>query len=192
VIRAVPSRYHPALVALHWLLALVIIGLLCLGFFVLADMPNSDPKKLNILVAHMAAGILVLVLMIFRLIVRVRSAHPKAAGTGSPALDRLASVAHHGLYAIVFLMIASGWCTGFLIRGVFAPHGGHLPATFAVFPTFRIHAALAALLAFLIVGHIAAALYHQFVLKDHLFRRMRFGKRVGAARDEKFSPSSSR
>ena len=42
--RGVASRYQPVLVALHWLLALMIIGLLCLGFFVLANMPNTDPK----------------------------------------------------------------------------------------------------------------------------------------------------
>ncbi len=54
--RALASRYQPVLVALHWLLALMIIGLLCLGFFVLADMPNTDPKKLDILVWHMAGG----------------------------------------------------------------------------------------------------------------------------------------
>ena len=57
--RAVASRYQPVLVALHWLLALMIIGLLCLGFFVLADMPNTDPKKLDILVWHMAGGMLI-------------------------------------------------------------------------------------------------------------------------------------
>jgi cytochrome b561 len=62
--RALASRYQPVLVAPHWLLALMIIGLLCLGFFVLANMPNSDPKKLDILVWHMAGGMFVLVLMI--------------------------------------------------------------------------------------------------------------------------------
>ena len=59
--RAIASRYQPVLVALHWLLALMIIGLLCLGFFVLADMPNTDPKKLVILVWHMTGGMFVLV-----------------------------------------------------------------------------------------------------------------------------------
>jgi len=33
-------------------------------------------------------------------------------------------------------------------------------------------------LAILIVVHVAAALYHQFVLRDGLFRRMCFGKRT--------------
>ena len=120
----------------------------------------------------------VLVLMIPRLIIRIWSARPAAATTGSPLLDRLASIAHDSLYVIVFLMIATGWTTGWLISGVFQPNGGSLPDTFAVFPTFQAHAVLAALLAFLIAGHIAAALYHQVVLKDGLFRRMWFGERT--------------
>ena len=172
------SRYQPALVALHWLLALMIIGLLCLGFFVLANMPNSDPKKLDILVWHMSGGMFVFVLMIVRVIIRRWSARPAIAATGSPRLDRLASIAHSGFYVIVFLMIATGWTTGWLISGVFQPNGEPLPDSFAVFPTFQAHAALATLLAVLIAAHIAAALYHQFVLKDGLFRRMWFGKRT--------------
>lgn len=176
--RALASRYQPVLVALHWLLALMIPGLLCLGFFVLADMPNTDPKKLDILVWHMAGGMFVLVLMVLRLIIHVWSARPAAATSGSRLLDRLAPMAHYSLYVIVFLMIATGWSTGWLISGVFQPNGEHLPDSFAVLPTFRAHAALAALLTGLIAAHIAAALYHQFVLKDGLFRRMWFGERT--------------
>jgi cytochrome b561 len=178
VSRALASRYQPVLVALHWLLALMIIGLLCLGFFVLANMPNTDPKKLDILVWHMTGGMFVLVLTILRFVIRIWSARPATATTGSPLLDRLASIAHHSLYVIVFLMIASGWYTGWLISGVFQHNGETLPNTFAVFPSFQAHAALATLLAILIAVHIAAALYHQFVLKDGLFRRIWFGKRT--------------
>jgi cytochrome b561 len=171
------SRYQPVLVALHWLLALMIIGLLCLGFFVLANMPNDDPGKLEILVWHMAGGMFVLVLTILRLIIRLASARP-AAVTRSLLLDRLALIAHYGLYVIVFLMIATGWYTGWLISGVFAHKGEVLPSSFAVFPSFQAHAVLATLLASLIAVHIAAALYHQFVLKDGIFRRIWFGQRM--------------
>ena len=176
--RALASRYQPVLVALHWLLALMIIGLLCLGFFVLANMPNTDPKKLDILVLHMSGGMFVLVLMILRVIIRRWSARPANATTGSPVLDRLASIAHGGLYVIVFLMIASGWLTGWFISSAFLPHGEPLPDTLAALPSFRAHAALATLLTILIAAHVAAALYHQFVLKDGLFRRVWFGERT--------------
>jgi cytochrome b561 len=186
--RGVASRYQPVLVALHWLVALMIIGLLCLGFFVLANMPNSDPKKLDILVWHMSGGMFVLVLMILRLIIRRWSARPATAVTGSALLDRTASMAHAGFYVIVFLMIATGWTTGWLISGVFQPNGGSLPDSFSVFPSFRAHAALATLLAVLIVVHVAAALYHQFVLKDGLFRRMWFGKRTIVSAENSRAP----
>ncbi|MBI3675288.1 MAG: cytochrome b [Proteobacteria bacterium] len=176
--RAVASRYQPVLVALHWLIALMIVGLLCLGFFVLANMPNSDPAKLDILKLHMAGGMFVLALMTLRVTICFRSTRPATATTGSSLLDRLASIAHTSLYAIVFLMIATGFFTGFLISSAFAPNGKPLPGTFAVFPTFQAHAVLATLLAILIAGHICAALYHQIVLKDGLFRRMWFGKRI--------------
>lgn len=183
--RALASRYQPVLVTLHWLLALMIIGLLCLGFFVLANMPNTDPEKLDILVWHMTGGMFVLVLMILRFIIRIWSARPAPATIGSPLLDRLASIAHYSLYAIVFLMTASGWSTGWLISGAFQPHGAPLPDTFAALPTFQAHAVLALLLTILIAGHISAALYHRFVLKDGLFRRMWFGERTVVPAEDK-------
>ena len=182
--RALASRYQPVLVALHWLIALMIIGLLCLGFFVLANMPNSDPNKLDILVWHMSGGMFVLVLMVLRLIIRRWSARPAMAVTGSPLLDRMASMAHIGFYVIVFPLIATGWTTGWFISDVFQPNGGSLPESFAVFPSFRAHAALATLLSIMIAVHVAAALYHQFVLKDGLFRRMWFGKRTMVSADK--------
>lgn len=177
MIGALASRYQPLLVALHWLLALMITGLLCLGFL-LANMPNTDPNKLDILVWHMAGGMVVLVLMILRVIIRVRSARPATATTGLRPLDRLASIAHASLYGIVFLMIASGWFTGWLISGSFEHNGPPLPQRFALLPSFQVHASLAFLLAILIAVHVAAALYHQFALKDGLFRRMWFGQRT--------------
>jgi cytochrome b561 len=176
--RGLATRHQPVLVALHWLIALLILGLLCLGFFVLENMPNTDPKKLDILVWHMSGGMLVLVLMVLRLTLRLRSARPATATSSSPRLDRLASMGHIGFYVIVFLMIATGFATGYLISGVFEPHGPPLPSSFAELPTFRAHAVLSLLLCVLIAGHICAALYHQFVLKDGLLRRMWFGKRT--------------
>jgi cytochrome b561 len=38
-----PTRYHPALVVLHWLLALLLIVALTMGTLVLSNLPNSSP-----------------------------------------------------------------------------------------------------------------------------------------------------
>jgi cytochrome b561 len=177
---ALASRYQPALVALHWLLALMIVSLLCVGVFA-RSLPNASPIKLDVLTLHMAGGTSVLLLMVLRFVIRVRSARPAPATIGSSRLDRLARITHYSFYAIILLMYASGFSTE-LISGlnhiVFEHSGAPLPRTFSVYPTFQVHAALAGLLALLIAGHIAAALYHQTVRKDGLLRRMWFGART--------------
>ena len=41
------SRYHPMLVALHWILALLIPAALALGTLVMAKIPTTDPMKVD-------------------------------------------------------------------------------------------------------------------------------------------------
>ena len=54
------SRYHPALVALHWLTAILILFSLGMGMLVLEEIPNSAPEKIDALRGHMIAGIAIL------------------------------------------------------------------------------------------------------------------------------------
>jgi cytochrome b561 len=78
-------------------------------------------------------------------------------------------------------MVGTGYATGILAglnRSVFQGSGEPLPASFAIYPTFVAHGYLAAILAGFIVLHALAALYHQFVRRDRLFRRMWFGRRA--------------
>jgi cytochrome b561 len=174
------SRYHPLLVTLHWLLAVLIIAMLCIGSLVLAPMPNTDPHKIGILLVHMSIGMAILALMVARFIVRMRTSRPADASTGYPRLDRLAPIIHCGFYVLVLLMVGSGYATAILAglnKSVFQGSGDPLPPDFSAYPTFVAHGMLAALLAGYIVLHIPAALFHQFVLKDGLLRRMFFGRR---------------
>ena len=53
---------------------------------------------------------------------------------------------------------------------------GALPKDFLEFPLRLAHGVLTKLLGALIFLHVVGALYHQFHLKDQLFRRMWFGK----------------
>jgi cytochrome b561 len=175
------SRYHPLLVALHWLLALLIIAALLVGYFGLAATPNTDPHKIDVLRVHMAGGMLILALMIIRFIVRILTSRPADAMTGYPRFDRIAPITHYGFYVLVVLMAGTGYTTGILAglpAIVFAGSGDPLPPTFLIYPTRVAHGYLAALLAGVIIVHVLAALYHQFVRKDGLFRRMAFGRRV--------------
>jgi cytochrome b561 len=172
--------YHPLLVALHWALAVLIVAALAIGFFGLAGMPDADPRKIGLLRLHMAGGILILVLTAIRFVVRARTSRPAAATSGYPLLDRLAPIAHYGFYVLILLMVATGYATGILAglpAIVFGGSGDPLPASFAIYPSFTAHFYIATLLAALIVLHVLAALHHQFVKKDGLFRRMSFGRR---------------
>jgi cytochrome b561 len=175
------TRYHPLLVALHWLLAFLLIAALFAGFFLLAPMPNSDPQKIRVLLVHMVIGMAILALMLVRFVIRMLTSHPEPTTTGYPFLDRIAPVTHYGFYVLVVLMVATGYATAILAglnRIVFQRSGEPLPEDFDVYPTFIAHSFFAAILAGFVVLHVLAALYHQFVRRDRLFRRIWFGRRV--------------
>lgn len=174
------TRYHPALVALHWLLAVLLIVGLIIGTFVLDPIAESDPAKLDALRTHMIAGLLVLLLMVIRLVVRLRTSHPPEADIGVPALNKVARLAHWALYIAVFGLIGSGIGMSILAGLppiVFGGSGDPLPMSFDDLPPRAAHGIFATVLTLLIAGHVAAALYHQFVRKDGLLSRMWFGKR---------------
>jgi cytochrome b561 len=179
------SRYHPLLVTLHWLLAVLIVAALALGALVMVKIPNSDAMKLEALRSHMSGGVLILLLMLVRLFVRTRTTHPAPASAGNPMLDRLAWASHRLFYVVVLGMAGSGIFmalqTG--LPGIVFGRGGALPADFWVFPVRTVHYLFSRLLMALIALHVAGALYHTLILKDGLLRRMFFGRRILAAPD---------
>lgn len=175
-----PTRYHPALVALHWLLALGLIFALSMGTLSLDKLPNASPDKIGALRGHMIVGVVLAGLMLVRLITRLKSATPPAASTGSGALDLLGRVVHAGLYLAVFLMAASGAATAFLAdlpQIVFFGSGQPLLEDFRHLWPRSVHGLMAKVLMALIVLHVIGALFHQFRLKDRLLSRMWFGPR---------------
>jgi cytochrome b561 len=173
------SRYHPLLVMLHWILAVLIMAALALGALVMVNIPNNDPMKLEALRSHMGGGMLILLLMLVRLVVRMRTQRPAPASTGNPALDRLAWASHRLFYVAVFGMAVSGMLMALQadLPAVLFGKGGALPADFWVFPMRTVHYLFSRVLIALIALHVAGALYHALVLKDGLLRRMFFGRR---------------
>lgn len=174
------KRYHPVLVALHWLLAVLIITGLIMGTQVLSATPNDAPEKLFYLKMHMTMGLVILLLMIVRLIVRFFTAKPPAADIGNNVLNRLGVATHYLFYLVVILMALSGLATANMAGLpdiVFGGSGVPLPPTFDDFPPRMAHGALSVVLLLLVIGHVLAFLYHQFVRRDGLFSRMWFGRR---------------
>jgi cytochrome b561 len=173
------QRYHPLLVALHWLMALMILLALAAGGLVLANMPPDSPEKVQGLGGHMIFGMAIGVLLILRLVTRTRSTHPPRAETGNEMLDRIGRWTHWGFYALIAGMVLTGLATALgagLFPIVYGAAAETLPPDLAAMPTRIAHGLIATILVALIALHLAAALYHQFVLKDGLLRRMWFGR----------------
>ncbi|MFP4406821.1 cytochrome b [Rhodosalinus sp.] len=172
------TRYHPILVVLHWLLALMVLGALIGGAFSLDPIPEDSPDKIGVLRLHMIFGLSILALMVVRLVVRLRTPHPAPADIGNEALNQVAPWLHWMFYALVFGLAASG-----ILMSVEAGLGdivfGGAPGPVPELDTLRPragHGLLALALALLIAGHIGAAIYHQAVRRDGIMRRMGFGR----------------
>ncbi|MGC2458763.1 MAG: cytochrome b/b6 domain-containing protein [Gallionellaceae bacterium] len=168
------KRYHPALVVLHWLLAVAILGMFALGFFVLDEMKSTDPQKSGLSILHIIGGIVILVLTIAQLVIRVKMPRPDPIVTGKPLVDKLATGVHHLLYTLTVLVIVAGLVLAFSadLFAILFLHTGTLPKDFEDFSSHEVHGYLANGLIAVVGLHLAGALYHQFILKDNILARM--------------------
>ena len=173
------KRYHPALVSLHWIVMLLIFATLLFageegeGGFALS-FGNFPPMGI-----HMILGITTLVLLTVRLLVRWFTKHPDWASTGTPFLDLIGKLTHFGLYFFTFSITITGivmaWQRGWFdfIFG-FGPTAANFHQ--GAFSLGAFHGVSWAALFALILLHVGAALYHQFIKKDNLLGRMWYGK----------------
>ncbi len=174
------SRYTHTAIALHWLLALMILTSLSVGVY-MADLPLGV-QRLKLYNWHKWAGVTILALSAARLLWRLT--HRPPADLPMPAWQ--AKVAHglHGaMYALFFIVPLTGWAyssaAGFPIVwfGVlplpsFVPEGDKALAE-AIKP---LHMIAAFTLATLVLAHIGAALKHQWIDRDRLLARMGLGR----------------
>ncbi|HEX5807787.1 MAG TPA: cytochrome b/b6 domain-containing protein [Anaerolineales bacterium] len=174
----ISARYHPLQVSFHWLVVALLVAMFILGKY-MSGLPN-DTGKLLPLGIHIALGVITLIVIVARLIARFHLPQPARATTGYRFLDGVSKFVHYALYALVFLMVVSGISlslqTG-LFPIVFGGSGAALPADFYDFNARTLHGLVAPALAFLVLLHVGAALYHQFLLKDRLMARMWFEKK---------------
>jgi cytochrome b561 len=175
-------KYHPVIVLLHWFVAFAMAQLLIRGAFIIVNIPNDDPAKIDRLRTHMVFGTLVLVVMLARLILRNTTRRPEPASPGNPFLNRLKKTVLPLLYVCVICQALAGLGLAFeagLPAIVLAGHGA-LPPDFWVYPLRTVHYVNSRLLIALITLHVSGALYHTLILKDGLLRRMTIGRRVNA------------
>lgn len=170
-----PSNYSGVAIALHWLMALLILGLLGVGLW-MTDLKNS-PSKIEFYTWHKWIGLTVLGLAALRLIWRVWR-RPPAALPAPVWQQRMATLTHGLMYALMLAMPFSGWlqnsAAGFPLSwfGLFKVPAliARDKANFAYWQS--IHQWLAYTLMILIALHIAAALKHHWIDRDRSLQRM--------------------
>lgn len=179
------QRYTLPAIALHWLLALALLGMFGMGLF-MVDLPIS-PLRLKMYNWHKWAGVTVLTLSVLRLVWRLSHRPPALPAHVSEAMPAWQHWAHHGthhlLYALFFTVPLVGWAyssaAGFpiVLFGVL-PLPDFVPADKALAELIKPwHEITALAMMGLVVMHVAAAIKHQWLDKDQLLSRMWPGRR---------------
>src|SRR5690606_27956022 len=106
-VRSSPQAYGAVAIAIHWISALAVFGLLTSGL-IMEDMPN-DADKIGLLRTHATIGSLVLLLTILRILWWWLVDTRPDPQPGVPALQtRAAHTVHMLFYAALIVMGASG------------------------------------------------------------------------------------
>jgi cytochrome b561 len=176
-LKSTSSRYGAVAISIHWLSALLIIGMFVAGL--MASQTEDPVQKAAILRIHAPVGLLVLALTLLRIVWWLAADKKPVSPQGQPAWQALTSRwVHRFLYVAILVMTGSGiW----LLRGSGAGevifNGSTAPMPdFETFAAYRVHSTMALLLEALFVVHVLAALYHQFIRKDRLLARMGLGR----------------
>lgn len=169
-------HYTPLAKSLHWLMALMIFGLLALGFY-MSDLPLS-PEKLQLYAWHKWAGVTVFMLVWLRLAWRITHRPPALPGSMSPLMQLGAHAGHLMLYVLMVAIPLSGWLMS-SAKGVQTVWFGVLPIPDVLSRDKElgqlleeVHSLLNWGLMALVVGHIGAALKHHVIDRDDTLTRM--------------------
>jgi cytochrome b561 len=170
------AGYHPFARALHWITALLVLGLIGLGLW-MVDLPISRTKLLAF-AWHKWIGLTVLSLTVLRLLWRWYAPPPPLPHTVEPWHRRLSAISHGLLLTLLLAMPVSGWLMS-SAGGVTVYWFGYLQLPDLVERdqlTFKmllnLHHQLAWLLIGVLVVHVLAVVHHDVVRRDGVFRRM--------------------
>ncbi|MBN67478.1 MAG: cytochrome B [Rickettsiales bacterium] len=169
-------RYGAIAKMFHWLLAVLVIGMLAFGFYMDSLAFSQETVKLYGL--HKSIGAIILAGMVLRLAWRQANAVP-ALPQDMDRLKRLAAhLTHYGLYALLIAMPLSGWLMSSAAGFPVSVFGWlTLPDLIASDKQLKelfeeAHELMAFAIIALVSLHALAALYHHFVRKDTILRRM--------------------
>lgn len=182
-IPAVQHAYSAPQRAVHWIMAVLIIGMVPLGVFMTnipwEPAPGANPVlKGRLYELHKSIGLIIFMLAVLRVLLRIFKGAPPPEASLTP-LERVASTTlHHLLYLLIFIVPISGWVATsmccppvnlFWTVPLTLPISGTLESSQ---PVYLVHFTAVALMSFLVVGHAGAALMHLVIKRDGVFRRM--------------------
>jgi cytochrome b561 len=172
-----PAGYTRTAVALHWLIALLIICGFALGW-VMTDIPGFTPTKLRYFSWHKWIGVTVFALAIVRVLWRATHVPPRLPAD-MPAVQRIGA---HVVHVLLYVLMLAIPVTGYLYSSasnVPVVYLGIVPLPRLIDPdpvlkeAFKtLHATLNYVLLSLVVLHVLAVVKHQVLDRDGLLSRM--------------------
>jgi cytochrome b561 len=169
---------------LHWLVAALAVGVVALGWTMLAAPENTAIRE-RLLFWHRFLGLAILALMLFRLAWRRRHPPPPLPGDFAPLAAAFARATHRALYAVLVAMPIAGWlnaaAAGQQVRLFWPVVLPPLPAASGRLSqaAIAVHLAGQYFLYIFVSMHVAGALYHAVVRRDGVFERMLPWRRRG-------------
>lgn len=170
------EKFGPVAIFLHWAIAACIV--LSVAFGLISGFADSAEVTQSTLAIHQSVGVTIFVLALVRVVWRLTHPVPPLPAS-TPRSQRIAAaLTHLTLYLILFALPVTGY-VGLAARGrpitIFGLFDlpnvvGRSIKTSAAFQ--NVHNNLQYFLYGLLVLHVGAALYHQFVMKDGLLARM--------------------
>jgi cytochrome b561 len=172
----VKTAYSPGVKFLHWLIALLVIVMLCVGFL-LDSLPDGYQSTAYML--HKSTGITILFLMIIRFIWVHISGRPPLPETMKSWEKLLSRFVQYSFYALLILMPLSGW--------ILSVAADRIPVFFNLFKAplpwitpdksladfmGETHEVIAWIIIVFLTLHILGALKHHFIDKDRVLKTM--------------------
>jgi cytochrome b561 len=170
-IRNTRSSYGIVSILLHWIMAVLIIGLFVLGLYMVdldyySKWYNAAPWW------HKSIGMLVFALLLFRLVWLMSNVHPAPLESYKSWEIKAAKATHYSFYILLIIICISGYLIS-TAKGASIDIFGwfSIPAIIS-FSKYQadisgeIHEIAAYVMAFLFLLHVCATFKHHFIDKD--------------------------
>jgi cytochrome b561 len=163
----------------HWLTAGFVFILIPVGLYMTSrgEATNFDALTNTLYSSHKLGGFILLWIVVARLAYRFMNGAPADEPTLEPWQKTIAHLTHWGMYGLLLAVPLLGWLAVSLYPALGVPFGMSLPALTSPDQkmsetVFMFHKLGAIALGLAVLSHIGAALFHHFIRKDNVLRRM--------------------